>query len=506
VQLTTLDWTIIATYLIGCMAAGLWMRRYVRSVEDFAVAGRSMDLNLGIASLAATEMGIVTVMFTAEMGFKNGFAGATPGVLFFLAMLGVGMTGFVIVPLRDAGVITIPELFEKRFGKSVRWLSGLVMALGGLLNMGIFLRLGGEFLVHAVGLDPGWLKLTMGTLLVLVLTYTILGGMLSVLITDYLQFLVMGLGIVLVSIWVIGTIGWSELVGGLADAYAAQPPASSGGIMPILDHPFNPLASVGGWWLVWQMLLMVAGAVTWQPTITRVLSANSAATAKRIYCRTSFYFVGRFALPGLWGAAAFVYFWSHGGLPDGLDSRTATPAFLGQILPAGLIGMLLAAMLAAEMSTDSGYLLTWATVIYNDLVMPCFRRPVSQRARLLTMRILVLAIAAFLLFYGLLYEIPGRAWDYVTVTATIYQASMLTLLVSVLYWRGAHRWGAYAAIVLGAAGPIAFLAINFGGVQRVAPEVAGLSAFGLAFSGMLVGSWLGRRFGQKTGNETGMSL
>jgi Na+/proline symporter len=50
-HLALIDWCIIVVYLVGCMAAGLWMRRYIRGVEDFAVAGRSMDLNLGIASL-----------------------------------------------------------------------------------------------------------------------------------------------------------------------------------------------------------------------------------------------------------------------------------------------------------------------------------------------------------------------------------------------------------------------------------------------------------------------
>ena len=54
-NLTLPDWIIIIAYLIGCLAAGLWMRKFVRGVEDFAVAGREMDVNLGIASLAATE-------------------------------------------------------------------------------------------------------------------------------------------------------------------------------------------------------------------------------------------------------------------------------------------------------------------------------------------------------------------------------------------------------------------------------------------------------------------
>jgi len=57
------------------------MRRFVRGVEDFAVAGREMDVNVGIASLAATELGLVTVMYTAQLGYEKGFAGASVGVI-----------------------------------------------------------------------------------------------------------------------------------------------------------------------------------------------------------------------------------------------------------------------------------------------------------------------------------------------------------------------------------------------------------------------------------------
>src|SRR5688500_1866155 len=135
-----IDGPIIGLYLLVTMAAGVWVRRYVGRVEHFLVAGREMDVFLGIASLAATEFGIVTCMYTAEAGYKYGFAGATPGLCQALAMLVVGLSGFCIRPLRDSGVLTIPELFEQRFGPRVRWAAGLVVVLGGLLNMGVFLR------------------------------------------------------------------------------------------------------------------------------------------------------------------------------------------------------------------------------------------------------------------------------------------------------------------------------------------------------------------------------
>src|SRR6266446_892006 len=239
-HLAIIDWVIILIYLAGCMFAGLWMRRYVRGVEDFAVAGREMDVNLGIASLAATELGLVTIMYTAQLGFEKGFAGATIGVIMAVAMYLVGCTGFVIQPLRAAGVITVPELFEKRFGKGVRWLAGLFVVLGGVLNMGIFLRLGGEFLVHVTGMSAHAhaLELVMTILLGLVLLYTVLGGMLSVLITDYLQFLVMGLGIVVTSLLVLKDIGWSALVSQL---WVCWDGTAVGVGQTLKSHPFNPL-------------------------------------------------------------------------------------------------------------------------------------------------------------------------------------------------------------------------------------------------------------------------
>src|SRR6266704_1133691 len=334
-HLAPIDWIIIAVYLVGCLAAGIWMRRYVRGVEAFAVAGRAMDLNLGIASLAATELGLVTVMYTAQLGFTKGFAGATIGVLMAAAMYMVGRTGFVIGPLRRAGVMTIPELFEKRFGIKVRWLAGLFIVLGGVLNMGIFLRLGGEFLVAATGMPANWLEWIMTALLGMILLYTVLGGMLSVLVTDYLQFIVKGAGIVVTSIIVITTLGWNNLVSGLWLCFDGS---VTGAGQTLKSHPFNPFDSTNfGWgYLLWQLAFQIAVVTTWQTQISRVLSARDESTARKMYRRTAFYFVGRFGLPGLWGAAALVYFSQHGGLPPELQSLPAnaaslraTPAYLG---------------------------------------------------------------------------------------------------------------------------------------------------------------------------------
>ncbi|HOK77397.1 MAG TPA: sodium:solute symporter family protein, partial [Verrucomicrobiota bacterium] len=115
------DGSIVGLYLLATMTAGILVRKYVSKVDHFLVAGREMNVFLGIASLAATEFGIVTCMYTAQNGYEKGFAGAIPGMCQAVAMFLIGLTGFCIRPLREARAVTIPELFESRFGPRIRW-------------------------------------------------------------------------------------------------------------------------------------------------------------------------------------------------------------------------------------------------------------------------------------------------------------------------------------------------------------------------------------------------
>jgi solute:Na+ symporter, SSS family len=482
-----LDALLVALYLGATLLAGLSVRRYVGKVEHYLIAGREMDVHLGIASLAATEFGIVTCMYAAQNGYKYGFAGATPGLLWAAAMLVVGLTGFCIRPLREAGVMTLPELFESRFGARVRWASGVVIVLGGLLNMGVFLRTGGEFLVRVLGLQGGAgdalvrghvLELTMTALLLLVAVYTVLGGMLSVLVTDFLQFVVMSLGLLAVTLLVLWNIGWDRLAGAVFAAYG--------------EAGFNPLKHPDmGWpYVLFNVFLNLGNVLTWQTALQRVISARDARTGQRVYAQTSFFFVARFLVPGLWGIAALAAF---GPGRSGAGALAAMPDWLATFVPVGLMGLLIAAMLAADMSTDSSYMLTWASVIYNDILAP-WRKGWSERRGLLVNRSIVATIGVFLLFYGLWYPLQGDLWTYLGVTATIYLASMSTLLVACCYWKRANDWGAWAAILVGALIPVGYLVLeqlpstSAFARESIGPYWSGIAAYVGAALGMLAGS------------------
>lgn len=523
-----IDGSIVGLYLLATMAAGLSVRRYVRRVEDFLVAGREMNLHLGIASLATTEFGIITCMYTAQAAYNHGFGGMLPGIVHCLALLMVGLTGFCIRPMREAGVMTLPELFERRFGPRIRWLAGVVVVLGGLLNMGMFLKLGGDFLCLTTGYSVENLVLMMAGLLGLVVVYTVFGGMLSVLVTDFLQFVVMSLGLLTVTLLVLWKVGWERIVD------AVEMHHGPGGFQ-LVSAPDR------GWdFLIFQTLGMVAVTITWQATLARVLAARDAQTGGRIYTQTSFFMVCRWMLPGIWGLAALaVLGWQptatlspaqaaalrpdlraridaspvgrpldglsateRADLPSGVAatlgdaSLHAMPRLLGSLLPVGLLGLLIAAMLAAEMSTDSGYMLAWGSVIYNDVLAPLRRgRQWSERTGILWNRAIVALIGIYLFFYGLLYRPSGDIWSYIILSATVYAASMSVMVVACCYWPRANAWGALGAILFGALVPLAFLAMEKVPATadialKIGPNVAGLIAFGGAAIGMVGGSLL----------------
>jgi len=472
-----LDGSIVGLYLLATMVAGLMVRKYVGKVEQFLVAGREMDVYLGIASLAATEFGIVTCMYTAQNGYEKGFAGATPGILMALAMAGVGLTGFVIKPLRDSGVITIPELLEQRFGQRIRWAAGVVIVLGGLLNMGVFLRTGGQFLVLVAGLDVRYLEIMMTALLVGVAIYTILGGMLSVLVTDFLQFVVMSVGLILVTILILMNVGWEKLVTAVDTNYGV------GGFNPFV----NP--TMGWQYVLFNLMLNTAAVLTWQTIIARVLAAKDTNTGRKVYTRTSFFFVCRFLIPGVWGIAALA---TLGPVANTLE---AMPRYLSTAVPAGLMGILIAAMLAADMSTDSSYMLTWCSVIYNDIMAPFRKKPWSEKKGLFWNRTIIAFIGIFLLLYGLWYPLKGDLWTYLGVTGTIYLASISVLLIACCYWRRANSWGAGASIFVSAVIPVSYLVMEqlpstAALAKSIGPYYSGIATYLLSGAAMVVGSLL----------------
>ncbi|HJX92007.1 MAG TPA: sodium:solute symporter family protein [Pyrinomonadaceae bacterium] len=486
---TAVDWAIVIAYLAASVSVGLIGKRYVGQLSHYLVAGRELGLYLGIATLAATEIGTITFMYNAELGYKYGFAAFAAAMISGIVMIIVGRTGFVISRFRELKLMTVPEYFEIKYSRGLRIVTGFLVALGGILNMGVFLKIEGEFLTIVSGIDTRHIVVVMTIILLLELAYTVLGGMVSVVITDFIQYVLLSVATILVSIYAVYYAGWGNIVDKVTTVMG------EGGFNPISNPKFGLI------FLIWQVLLWFSVHTCWQTTAMRMFSTKGPETSKRVMTWTGFIFLGRGVLPMLWGIAALTLF-GTGALTNGVPAPVvnghtlapidAMPAMLANILGPGIRGIVVAGMLAATMSVNSSYLLGWSAVISQDVIMPIRqvlgKGALSSRSQILVNRLANLFVSLFLMFWGLYYTPPGAVYLYLNITGTIFLAGAFVCVIGGLYWRRSNVFGGYLAMLAGAAGAIIpFFFLHW------SENITGFTAFGLAAAGMIIGSLLGRK-------------
>lgn len=503
---STLDWVIVGLYLTGTVAIGLYVNRYIRGMSDFLVAGRSLRTHLGVATMVGSELGLVTAMYAAQKGFTGGFAAFHIGVLAGVACLVVGFTGMIVGPLRELQVMTIPEYYQLRFNSwKLRVAGGILLALGGILNMGMFLKAGSLFVTGLTGMnDPQSINVVMTVMILLVLAYTTLGGMVSVVLTDYIQFVVLSFGLLLCCAIAFFKLGWGNLVESVEAVHGTA------GFDPLNDDVF------GGSYVAWMFFLGLISCNVWQTAVMRACAAESTAVVRRLYMWSSIGFVIRTLIPQFIGIGALAYLWNDEALravfftPDGAindeTSLSAMPVFLSQLLPIGVIGLVGSGMLAAFMSTHDTYLLCWASVLVEDVINPLSENvggaSLSQKQRILTTRILLFVIAAFLLIWSMYVPLGQELWEYMIVSGAIYFVGAFAVLTCGIYWSGSSRFGAWTALILGGSNLFGLDVIqkqirvgdgtlaDWTAAHGISEADFGLTTCALALIGMVVGSLL----------------
>src|SRR5947207_3303349 len=330
---TILDWAIVSGYLVVSLAVGLLGKKYIGNVAHYLVAGRELGTYIGIATLAAAEIGTITFMYNAELGYKYGFSAFAAALISGFVMIIIGRTGFVISRMRQLKLMTVPEFSEVKYSWGLRVVTGMLVALGGILNMGVFLKIEGEFLTIVSGINVRYLVAVMTVILLLELVYTVLGGMVSVVITDFIQYVLLSVATILVSVYAVYYAGWGRIVEKVTQTMG--------------EAGFNPLVNpkFGLTFIIWQVLLWFSLHTCWQTTAMRMFSTKSPETSQKVMTWTGFIFLGRGMLPMLWGIAALTLFgvgrMDHGvPLPvvggHELAPIDAMPAMLATILGPGV--------------------------------------------------------------------------------------------------------------------------------------------------------------------------
>ncbi len=469
-----IDISIIVIYLLLIFSFGIFMRSNISNFSNFMIANQKLPLSLGVTSMLGTELGLITVMYNAQTGVLQYFSAFHIGLFGFIVTLIVGLSGFVVARLRDMNIKSIPEFYNERFGQRTRILGAFLLVVGGMLNMGIFLNVGAKFIQAIFGFDTSdqSLKVIMILLLFIVLIYTMMGGMLSVIVTDYFQFIVLSVGLLFCVFYSVSILGWNNIFESVEKIS--------------LNNPYNPFISKGGSYVLWQIVLAFVSAVVWPTAITRALTMDSSKTVKKQYIWSSISFLIRFMIPCFIGICATIYYTGKGIVH--IDKLMLMPSFLSEILPVGLLGLVVAGMLSAFMSTHDSYLLCWSTIITNDIIEPLSGKKLPSKLKINISRFIIFLLGVYILYWGLFYKGNDSVWSYLSITGAIYFSGAIAVLIAGLYWKNASKVGANLALLGGLSALIGLEPIREMLSINLQPEQIGLVSLLFTFYMMYFGS------------------
>ncbi len=471
--------SFIVVYLLISIAIGLYAARRVHNTADYAVAGRSLPLAVVIATTFATWFGSETVLGVPAKFVQNGLGSVVEdpfGASMCLVFVGL----FFAYKLYQRNLITIGDYYRQRFGRGVEifcslvimvsylgWVAAQITALGLVFNL---------ITQGTVSIAQG---MVVGTLIVLV--YTLYGGMWSVAMTDFIQMIVIALGLIV--------IAW----------YAA---GLAGGADKVLDYAVKngklQFFPTGGFkeWLFFSAaaMTMMLGSIPQQDVFARVMSSKDAKTAVRgPVIGGILYFL--FALIPMFVVMAAVIIMPEATttlLKD--DPQKVLPTLVMQKMPLLLQITFFGALLSAIMSTASATLLAPSTTFVENILRN-IKPGMSDAATLKAMRISVVVFTAAVLTYAI--NMQGTPiYDLVSGAYQITLVGAFVPLVFGLYWYRATTQGAVLSIVLGIVIWLVFTYVP-SLAESFPPQLAGLIA---ALLGMLAGSLLPQMMHDKKGH------
>ena len=458
--------TLVLVYLLVTIAIGLLAAKRVKNAADYAIAGRHLPMVMIVTTTFATWFGSETVLGIPAKFVQNGLGGVVEDPF------GAG-TCLILVGLLFAArlyrmtLLTIADYYRERYGRGVEiacsviimvsylgWVSAQVTALGLVFHL-----LSGEAISLSAGMVIGVIS---------ILAYTLFGGMWSVAVTDFIQMIILVLGLSILAVFAGQQAGGADKVIDYAisqDLFKFWPEPS-----------FKEVA-----FFLAAALTMMLGSIPQQDVFQRVMSANSIQSATRGpviggICYILFAFVPMFLV-----VSALIIMPQRAAELIAQDPQKVLPTLVMEQMPFFMQVMFFGALLSAIKSCASATLLA-PSVTFTENIWRQFYPHMSDRQGLRAMRTTVLVFSALVLAYAIgmqgtsIYEMVSGAYQVTLVGAFVP-------LTAGLYWRRATTQGAVFSMVLGLLAWGVFLATPAG--EEFPAQLAGLLA---AVVGMVIGT------------------
>ena len=464
-----IDWLIVAGVVGFVFLVVQYARRYVSGVSEF-IAGRRLAGRylLTVAGDMANNMSAVMVIASWEAAYHSGWGATFWQVLrepFLLIMM---MSGWVLYRYRQTRALTLSQFFEQRYSRHFRIAAGLISFLAGTLNFAIFPSIGARFLIYVCGIPQYTLSvfgapvsLTYAIIMALLLGFslwvTLRGGQIGIMLSDGLQgvmvlFLTLGL-----AYFLINRFGWIQI--GEALKSAPNPDTAS------MINPFKTSATRD--FNIWFYLIAIFGSfygrLAWQGNSGYNAAARTPHEARMAAVLGTLRSSVIFLVMGFIGMAAYtmMHHPEFSGIADlarvrifeitnpAIQKQMTVPIAIGTVLPAGLLGCLVAIIVSMAITTDDTYLHSWGSIFIQDVVMPLRKKPFTPEAHLTALRRSIAGVALFAYFFSLFFMQTQYILMFFAITGAIFTAGAGSAIIGGLYWKRGTTGGAWAALLTG---------------------------------------------------------
>ena len=442
-SLQFLDYIAMLAYFLVLIWIGVSVvrsRNEKNKYDSFLAADRNMNLLQTTSSAAATDIGGGFSIAMGGLGFTLGVSGSW---MIAVSGLSIVMVSFLMVPKvkrwsDKVKGLTTGDLFAARFDRKTGTLAAVVIGLSWFTFVGGQIIAGGKLLQVTLNMNLTVAVLVSGAV---ILAYTTMGGLKAVIYTDVFQMLVLMIGIVFIAV-PIGLIevgGWSAM---------AQQFSSSDSTKHLLDWSAVGWRQMLGWFFAIFPVWFISIAA-----MQRIIAARDVKTAQR-----GFFLTG---IPIEWPLFAIgstmIGLFARYLIPDLSDPELATPMIIMQLLPAGIAGLVIAAYIAAVMSSADSCLMGPVAIFTNDIYKR-YIKPNSSELHLVRVAryaTLILGILAIVTAY----LIPN-VLDLILYAYTFGSAGIFFPMLGLLFWKKTTAKGAFWSMLLGGSSAVIYSIIG----------------------------------------------
>lgn len=421
-KLQSLDYIIIITYMVLMAGIGIFLGKYIKNIGDYFKGGSGVSWVAGGISNFMTKFSTFVFVAYAGIAYSDGLVAIT--VMWSTVLPSLFAVLIYAKLWKRAGIISPVEFLETRYNAPIRQIFSWSGVLLKLLDDMIKLYSIGIFVTAASGIPFPTAVLFCG---LVVAVYTVVGGFLAVIVTDVVQFVILFL-----ATFILLPLAYNA-AGGFANMQK---------VMPDNMNFFNGHRGTLSFLAMYYLTIVIKYLGNWT-FIQRFYSAKTESDGKKIGLLTAGLFLVFpviFLFPSV--AARVI-------IPDLQNPEMAYVSLCLKLLPAGIMGLMIAAMFASTMSVLSAEFNVTASVLTRDIYQRLFRKNAPPKETLWVARIMTLGVGLIVSFGALYVDRLGGAFQVNQYLSGIFSIPMIIpVIMGVLFWKP-QPWGAIASMVVG---------------------------------------------------------